>query len=236
MQILILLLYFERPRLVRNALESVHRATTYHADWKMAFIDDGSSFPGKPIVCEVLGDQLDKLSFFNTWDDEAIKRERGCVIGDLMNKAIEESSADLGIMLCDDDMLYPTYLADLSRFFTANPRVLSAYSQVIVYDPLSAEPLSETSQPHPLNRHNGPICGTCQVDSSQVAWRLECCKVYGAWFASPCNACHDAAFYQELWNRTGPMYPTGLIGQYKGLHERQLGVLGMDEAWRGRAE
>ena len=49
MKILILLLYFERPNLVRNALRSVRQADRHHQDWELAVIDDGSRAPALPI-------------------------------------------------------------------------------------------------------------------------------------------------------------------------------------------
>src|SRR5438105_2894834 len=109
MKILVLLLYFERPRLVRNALRSVLAADAHHPDWELAFIDDGSPTPGEPAAREVLAGHPGKVRFHNTGDSAGDKRENGCRIGAFMNRAVRESDADLGVMLCDDDMLYPTY-------------------------------------------------------------------------------------------------------------------------------
>ena len=51
MKVLILLAYFERPNMIKIALESIKRQS-YH-NWEVAFCDDGINYLGKPIVEEM---------------------------------------------------------------------------------------------------------------------------------------------------------------------------------------
>src|SRR6476661_2017201 len=66
MKVLILLLYFERPNLVRNALLSVRQADEHHPDWELVVIDDGSRAPVLSIVAEMLGAWHDRISVIET--------------------------------------------------------------------------------------------------------------------------------------------------------------------------
>jgi glycosyltransferase involved in cell wall biosynthesis len=231
MKVLILLLYYERPNLVRNALRSIVQANEHHQDWEVVVIDDGSEAPALPIVAEFLAGHCDQVKVIETRMTAQDKLRDGCLTGLAMNQAIEHSDADIGIMLCDDDALYPTYLRDLSRFFTENPDTMSCYSKVIVYDALHKLPEESTDTNCPLNRHTGPINGNCMVDASQGAWRLRCNKEFGARFPDSQSRNHDGALYDELYRKCGPMLPTGVIGQYKGIHERELVFVGPEKAW-----
>ena len=109
MKILILCSYYNRPILLRNALNSILRADEYHQDWELAFGDDGSEIPGKPIVEEVLKDHLDHVRCYHSNMKFEDKIENGLILGTMANEAMQDSDADIGFMLCDDDELVPTY-------------------------------------------------------------------------------------------------------------------------------
>jgi len=144
---------------------------------------------------------------------------------------------DVLLMLCDDDELHPLYLKRLDEFFAKNPDVMSCYSKVVCFDPLKGSTLGldlveedDHEMAVKLNRWDGPICGNCRVDASQVAWRVGCHQA-GAWFKFPSVKDQDAHFFQSLYDQCGPMYPTGFVGQFKGVHEKQLGQVGAWRAW-----
>ena len=115
MKILILCSYYQRPKLVRNALSSILAANEHHQDWELAFGDDGSIIPGKPIVEEVLKDHLDKIRIVESGMNLEDKLKHGLVLGRMANEAISLSSADIAIILCDDDELHPEYLKNISE-------------------------------------------------------------------------------------------------------------------------
>jgi hypothetical protein len=221
--------YYNRPLLVKNALESILLSNEYHQDWRLVFADDGSKEPGRPIVNDILQDHLNKITFIETGLDFSDKIKNGLILGKLANESIKKSDADVAIILCDDDKLATDYLANLSNFFVHNKQILYCYSKLHIYNPLIQQ--SDVVTNHKWNNFNEPICPVNNLDASQVAWRLDCCKKYGAWFNSstkeatsdkPWVKDTDKSFFENLYNKCGLCYPTGFFGQYKGIHDYQL--------------
>lgn len=228
-QIAVLMPYFNRPILVKNALNSILRSDCYYRDWRLFFCDDGSPIPGKPIVEEILHDHLNKITFAETGMSFEDKMREGLVLGRLANWAINRSDADAVIILSDDDELVPTYLRDLTIYFKQHPEVMYCYSKVKIYNPLLFDSKALATMADKYNKE-GLIDPRGMVDASQVAWRLKCCKEYGAWFkentklvpGKPWLADTDRSFFEQLYLKCGPCYPTGLVAQYKGVHDYQL--------------
>ena len=76
LKFLILLFYYNRPKMVLNALNSINKLS--YKKFEVAFIDDGSDNPGEPIVRETLKPSfLKKVTFYNTNDTVKAKIERG---------------------------------------------------------------------------------------------------------------------------------------------------------------
>lgn len=228
LKILIILMYFDRPTLVRNALYSILLANKYYDNWVLGFNDDGSTVPGEPIVKEILSSHLDKVKFYRLNATQVEKIKSGGTMGESINRIIKETEADLGIMLCDDDALHPLYLRNLNIYFQARPKVLSCYSHVISYNPLIESFLDAIRKNYapdptnPLNYYNKPLFCANKVDASQVAWRITCNKNFNVWFPSPLSKCHDRHFYQSLNKNCGKSKFSGFISQFKGLHTAQL--------------
>src|SRR4051812_45395254 len=115
---LILLVYYNRPLLVRNALASVISSHAHYPHWRLAVLDDGSDSPAEPVVREVLTGHLDKVKFYNSNTTFEEKLRVGMTVGRIANLAIAESDMRVGVTLCDDDELHPLYLARLDRFLS----------------------------------------------------------------------------------------------------------------------
>lgn len=237
MKILILLLYYNRPRMVENALKSILSQT--HIDWELAFLDDGSSNPGKPVVNKILPEQLEKIKFYNTQDTVKDKLlAGGSRIGMLMNQAIRESQAEIALMLCDDDALFPDYLANLSRWFTSNPTKHYCYSDVVLFDPFKEAPgdkfkksliqlvYTQVDRYHsPYNKgiDIAPVSGLLGVvDASQPAWRTSCNKDGDIWFPYPQTTNLDISFLTRMHHDYGKCSYSGFYGQYKAVHQGAL--------------
>lgn len=235
---LVILLYYDRPNMLRNALRSFAEAASQHANSVLVVNDDGSPRPADPIVREMFPEEFGKTIFVKrsdiTWEKKAAS---GGLVGMAMNRIIAGSDADFAMMLCDDDMLHPQAIRAAAGFFANNPDILSCYGHVLRYDPLAyngcgvPEDASPDGFQVPLNAHVGPINGCCLVDASQVAWRLSCNKERSCWFDYPRTKDLDARFFNELFHRCGPMHFAGCVFQYKGVHPRQLGVVGLERAW-----
>jgi len=232
MKILILLLYYDRPQMVRGALRSIRKAGEQHPDWELAFIDDSSPHPGRPVAEEELAEYLDQVRFYHTNTDLEVKKKDGSYVGHAMNQAIMESGAEIAIMLCDDDQLHPDYLMGLDAYFRQHPEVECCYSHVMEYDPLFENVQHVWNTKSVLNAQIGLIDPECQVDASQVAWRTRLNWEKRIWFAYPKTKCLDADFYWKIGN----IFPegitfSGMVGQYKGVHSAQLSWHEEEEAW-----
>lgn len=230
MRILILLGYYNRPILVRNALSSVLAANEHHSNWELGFGDDGSYIPGRPIVEELMRDHMNKVIIRETGMTFEDKVKNGIMIGKFANEVISTSFADIGILLCDDDELEPMYLKNLSNYFLDNKDVLYAYSKIHLYNPLIQKSGSVKNCTGKYNQWSGQIDPVGRVDASQVAWRLDCCKKHGAWLPEttkqgdgrPWIKDTDRSFFENLRDKCGLCHSTGFISQFKGIHDYQL--------------
>jgi glycosyltransferase involved in cell wall biosynthesis len=228
-KILILLLYYRRPKIVLNALNSLKNSS--YTNWELCFIDDSGDEDFKKTLFN-FGLPNEKITYVPTKDSIEIKQKNGGVrIGEYMNKSIKNSNAEITIMLCDDDALVDDYLKNLDLFFTLNPNIPYCYSNLMFFNPDIETYLDSKLEPYKnnfpsdynLNRHITPINPVCKLDASQVAWRTKCNKEGGIWFDELRLMNHDEDFYRKLFNTYGNCYPTNFIGQHKGVSENQLG-------------
>lgn len=234
LKFLILLLYYERPILVRNALNSVLR-NNYH-DWHVAFIDDSSPTPGRPIAEEIFRSCLDKISFYNTEVSVSEKLENGSIVGKLMNEAIQNSNADICLMLCDDDELCKDYLAGLDSFFRTHLTAPATYSHIHLYNPGFEDSFFvDNVAPRIYNRYRSKINPAGKADASQVAWRSLVNKIDNIWFPFPQTRNLDESFYKNIFKIYGKIPFSQLIGQYKSDNVVQLRTMNEKEIWSGRS-
>ena len=222
---LIVLVYYDRPELVRNALQSIKNQT--YDNWKLAFIDDGSPNPGKPVVEEILCDHLDKVTFYHCDDTPEQKNlQGGSRHPQYMNMAIYNEELDpetIVVVLCDDDALTNGYLRSLNSFYTNAPEIMYSFCHVIPFDPTAEVPSIDMIERECGLNHQGPVHPFCQVDSSQVSFRRRALvdKQFG--YPSPSTKNNDAALFAQLANYYGLCTPNFIRGQYKGLFFDQLG-------------
>lgn len=158
------------------------------------------------------------------------KINQGLIMGNYANKHINESDAEIGIVLCDDDQLHPDYLAKLSDYFEDNPSVNYCYSFINVINPLLQKTVSDNIQQNKYNNHGSSINPVGKLDVSQVAWRLQRCKEDAIWFPEttkidpnkPWVNDTDKNFFSKLYQQYGECKQTGFLGQFKGIHDYQL--------------
>jgi len=225
---LIIIFYYNRPQMVRDALHSIKEMDTRGIDYEIAFIDDGSPRPGKPVVEKLLKDQLSKIRFFNSGDERNI-------VGRFANQALKETSAKIAIMLCDDDALFPDYLVNLREFFNNNPQIDSCYSKVKIYNPIWEDFRCATRVNVFFNHREGPITTARVVDASQVAWKTNLSKTKGVLFDEYRIRNLDESLYDNLDRAVGYTYPSGFYSQFKGVHNSQLGLRSDNQSRSGIA-
>jgi glycosyltransferase involved in cell wall biosynthesis len=222
-KILILLAYYNRPEMIVNALNSIKNQD--YKNWELAFVDDGSEVPGAPIARKILKDHLEKIKFYNTNNTREDKvNQGGSIFGKYWNEAMYSSDADIAIMLCDDDALYPEYLKKLNEYYLNN-NVEYSYGNVSLFNPSIEKGIDNLANNLDtfLNLHHGPIVPYNNVDASQVSWKIETIKRFNIKFAYPKTADLDADLYSQLYNCLGYCHYNGIITQYKGWHDDQLG-------------
>jgi len=229
--ILILLTYFNRPKLVRNTLNSILKANVNHQNWKLIFGDDGSPIPGEPIVREILSDHIHQVEFIRKETTLDEKIAKGISLGKYANDILKETNAEIAVPLNDDDQLHPEYLSNLNYYLTECPDVLYCYSNIHLYNPLTQKAEDVTCLKGPYNSYTEPMNLYGKCDASQVAWRVSCNTELGAWFSEstasgnpkmPWATNTDAEFFNQLYEKCGPAYYSGFVSQYKGIHDYQL--------------
>lgn len=228
MKILILMTYFNRPLLVKNALNSILKASCLYDNWHLIFGDDNSPVPGEPIVIDILKDHINKVSFINSNMTFQDKVEKGLAFGKYANQIVANTDADVAIFLCDDDELHHAYLYNLATFMACKPQVMYCYSKVHIYNPLVQSSEGIDNVTGKFNAWDTPINPANNLDVSQVAFRLDCCRVHGVKFPEstvgkdPWTENIDGGFFQALYDKFGPAEPTHFVSQYKGIHDYQL--------------
>jgi len=240
--ILVILTYYNRPRMVQNALYSLILANEHYKNWQLAFVDDGSPNPGKPIVESILRSHLDRVSFYGIPFEE--KPLDGSLLGKFNNQAVAASNCDLCITLCDDDALHPMYMKNLNSYFLSNPTVNSCYSNLVIYNPSSETFLDALGRKvgynFGWNQRKGPMNGAGVLDGSQMSWRLSSHKEKGCSFIPKAYRSQDYWFQKQLFKKCGPMYYSGFVSQFKGVFPQNLsnlwgwreGIAGTEEKFR----
>lgn len=233
LKFLIVLVYYERPQIVLNALQSLNELQ--YDNFEVVFVDDGSVNKGEPIVREHCSSIIDKFKFIyveNTIEEK--QRQGGSIHGKYINQAISESSADIFFVLCDDDAVIPDYLINLNKYYTENPQEQWAYCHLLYYNP-NVESYKEAVydrkeykhvdvEPHVLhNKHIGPISPCYNLDSSQVSFRRELFKQHGVWYPHPQTENCDFSVFVPFSQILGDCRYIGSPGQCKGWFDGQLG-------------
>jgi glycosyltransferase involved in cell wall biosynthesis len=208
--------------MVRFALDSIAAQRT--GDYHLAIIDDGSVTPIRSVLDDYLWTR-DFVTIYETGDTiEQKLAQGGSRHGEYINRALEDSEEDVAIILCDDDALYPGYLENLAEYYERNPYVAYSYGLVSVYNPLKVPHYHKIQNDFDsfLNK-DVPLNPYCQVDASQVSWRIAPALAEGINFPSPQTAALDAAVYQQMYDRFGFCFPNNIIAQYKGVFHDQMG-------------
>lgn len=220
---LILLFYYNRPKLVRNALESIKNIK--NKNWELAIIDDGSEESVLPIVEDILGEYADKIIYYQITDTiEQKNKQGGSRFGQIANKAILESKCDIVIPLCDDDAIHADYLDNLTKYFINNPNVKYAYSSVITFNPETENPFNFTTNRHNFANFKVAMQPAGRVDSSQVVFKKSCFSEDGLAYPYPQTKNLDESLFKQAYAKYGNCQYTGFYGQYKAFFKGQLGA------------
>lgn len=218
MKALVLCVYFDRPKMVLNALESVRDQTS--SAWTLGFIDDGSTVPGVPIMESVVGFRPHSLSITGMDSVEQKIAQGGSRHGQYMNDLIHASDDDLVIVLCDDDALHPECVANCINWFTENPDKLWGYGHIQDFNPHKEKP-GAVVRGSDYNQHTGPVDPVCRLDSTQVVFRREVFDKCS--YPFPATGALDADVFAHVMAITDKVEYMGFVTQYKGRFPGQMG-------------
>jgi hypothetical protein len=220
-KILILMCYYNRPNLVRFALQSLKNQS--YKNWHLVLVDDGSEKSAHQSIVEIMQEDIDKCKYVNTNNTEKEKREfGGSLFGLYWTHACLDKTCDIGIMLCDDDALMPDYLENLNKYFLENPNEMWCYTHYKGYDPYDQKDfmnIQTNTNSAPLTERINP---DSKLDASQVAFKLNAFKENNVEFGYPKTANLDSDLYRKLFPIYGPCPYSGFFGQYKGLPANRL--------------
>lgn len=226
METLILLLYYQRPEMVKHALRSVAQQTTDR--WQLMVLDDSEpNFGHAKLLDAIKGEGLyHKAVVFKTGTHPSVRAHHGgSLVGQTMNAILDSTPCETAIMLCDDDALIPDYIENGQRYFEAHPSEVYAYCHVRIYDPTCEVPGPHLPKRPYFTNREGAVYPSCAVDASQVMWRTKVNKDGMAMFPNfPQTKNLDAFFYHHLGQNYGPGNFMGFDGQYKGIFDDQLGT------------
>lgn len=208
----VILVGCDRPKMIQRALSSIP------CECSVSFIDDSSkeSIP------------LPSLSWrgFRRWkvgdSIEQKVRQGGSRHGQYINEAIETSTEEIVVILCDDDALVPGSIPLLTQYYIDNPDVVWSYSHVLEYDPL--RPFDSVTSHTKYNVFRDPIFPSCRVDSSQVTYRRSAFLAYSQLrYDYPQTRNLDAKFFSKMASLYGLCPFNGVVLQYKAVFRDQLG-------------
>ena len=224
---LIILAYYERPKIVLNALESILEID--YDNFEVHFIDDGSVQKGEPIVREKCASIIDKFTFHYIDNTPQQKdKQGGSIHGKYLNIAIQESDADYVMILCDDDAIHPNFFKKFNDFINqeGDNRKAYYYNHTIIYDCLTENwktGLERGNKNHFTNRHTQPISPSFNVDSSQIIYSRRKFLSDGLSYPFPQTKNLDAAIYSQMVHHWGLCHFTGLDCQIKSHNGLNLG-------------
>lgn len=125
MKISCILTSFNRPVLVRQALQSL--ADQSHRDFELLVVDDSDKFDIEKVLKDF--DLPDvKIAHFDVTPEDRRKKNR---LSMNINAGLEVAAGDLVTALCDDDYYYPGWFANASDFFEARPDVTVGFGKVV---------------------------------------------------------------------------------------------------------
>jgi len=152
------------------------------------------------------------VSYVLSGDSNEFKQAHGSRHGKLMNDKLDSTDADIAIILCDDDALVEGYLRKLNDYYQNHKGY--SYCHVIEYNPLSKAVSKALS---PLNLTED-IIPQCKVDASQVSWSIGESR-----FSEDRTLNLDAFLFGVLYLLHGRCPFNGIVGQYKGVFDGQMG-------------
>ncbi len=212
-RVVIVLSSFNRPNMVKQAVESVINQT--HKDWALYIMDDNSISQVQDILREYSRtDNRIKLFISDVKEEDRIKTCRYSV---LINKVIRESSEEYITYLTDDCIYKPNRLERMVKYLDTHPEAEIVYgSQEVVG--LSGELLQTRVADKVLNR------ASYIVDHNSVMHRRGLIDKIGYWDEDVFYwRIADATYWDRITDEDILFYPLGTeITEVNVLHPKSI--------------
>lgn len=199
----VILLSYNRPRMLNEALASLIRAGGIMS--QVVVVDDGSDFDVVAQVRRALPDAGFVLASPMSVDERLVTPR----LGRLINQALQLVTAPYVTYLCDDDLFHPGWLQAISDFFRRTPGQHWTRGDWFVFED-GQEPTS--LRPCPLDPR--------QLTTGNFAHWTACYRDEGIRWNETTIACHDDAFLWDVhrFHNTHAVPHCGAIAGWRRLH------------------
>jgi len=228
MLITCILTSFNRPTLVRQALQSVRAQTYQH--FELLVFDDSSIFDIKPVVDSFGFGRVKVIHTDVTPQERAgtIRLSINC------NKGLQMATGDLVCFLCDDDYFFPRWFEGAVNFFKSTwvhrPYVEAAYGK-LVYSHSMEMVYPKNSVRFPGTPVERPAC---VLDHNQVIHKRFNPPLQWPEKSNPGDP--DAKYFSAIANSGRIFYPINDWAVVKRVHAKNLQSTWVSEISKGKAE
>jgi glycosyltransferase involved in cell wall biosynthesis len=193
-----ILLSYNRPRMLREALASIADAD------QVIVTDDGSDFDVVDIVRDYYGDALFVQAPLMSIDERLTTAR----LGSLINQALELVACDIVTYLCDDDLFHPGWIAAVRAWFDAHPD--EHWTRGLWYQFQDGD--ERGAAPCPLDLR--------QMTTGNFAHRTLCYRDCGIRWNEASVACHDDMFLWDVhrFHNTHAIPDSGAVAGWRRLH------------------
>lgn len=176
MKICTIVLSYNRPRMLAEALRSIQGAD------EVILLDDGSDFDVLAVCSAELG-RFPESRVHISPKMSLDSRLGTARLGRAINQAIRETTCDVITYLCDDDLFHPRWLPAVREFFGKSPDHIVRAKWGIFAD---GQTPGETAL--------CPLAGNVDMTTGNFAHLKVCTTVHGSLWNESTIAVHDSAF------------------------------------------
>lgn len=180
-QVCTIVLSYNRPRMLLEALGSIHGAD------HVIVLDDGSDFD----VWSVIGPAIDRFPYKEIRQTPKLSVDQRMTLprlGKAINSAIRSTWCEVITYLCDDDLFSPEWISTVKQFFTACPaeHVLKADWGVFKDGEKPGEQICKLG---------------AELTTGNFAHLRECSTGHDLWWGEDTIGCHDPIIVRKIFER-----------------------------------
>lgn len=197
-----ILLSYNRPRMLREALASMIEAQAEH----VILVDDGSDFDAAELVRSVYPSAKVVQAPKMTLEQRLITPR----LGTLINRALALVDTPYVAYLCDDDLFHPGWLSVVQAWFGSHPLEHWCRGDWYIFDEGQTPTLERLC----------PLDGR-QLTTGNFAHAIACYSTEGIRWNSTSVACHDDMFLWDVarFHNVYSIPHAGAIAGWRRVHK-----------------